>query len=119
MKQQPHPEISDITLIGILAALGDPVRLMIVAALMGGEEKGSSEFDCKVANSTLSHHIKQLREAGLIVHRKEGTRCFVSLRPDIETRYPGLLESVVKFAPEEAQQDPASLGDGDRHHKLG
>ena len=119
MKQQPHPENSDITLIGILAALGDPVRLSIMAALMGGEEKGSSEFDCKVANSTLSHHIKQLREAGLIQHRKEGTRCFVSLRPDIGMLYPGLLESVVKFAPEEAQPDPASLGDGDRHHELG
>ena len=47
MKQQPHPENSDITLIGILAALGDPVRLSIMAALMGGEEKGSSELDRK------------------------------------------------------------------------
>ena len=102
MKQQPHPEKSEITLIGVLAALGDPVRLNIVATLIEDGEKGSSEFDCKVANSTLSHHIKQLREAGLIVHRKEGTRCFVSLRPDIESLYPGLLQSVLKFAPEEA-----------------
>ena len=105
MKQQPHPEKTEITLIGVLTALGDPVRLSIIASLMDGEEKGSSEFDCKVASSTLSHHIKQLREAGLIVHRKEGTRCFVSLRPDIGALYPGLLESVVKFAPEEAEQD--------------
>jgi len=102
VKQQPHPDNSEITLIGVLAALGDPVRLYIVASLLGGGEKGSSEFDCKVANSTLSHHIKQLREAGLIVHRKEGTRCFVSLRPDVETLFPGLLQSVVKFAPEDA-----------------
>ena len=102
MKQQPHPEKSDITLIGVLAALGDPVRLNIVASLIAHGEKGSSEFDCKVANSTLSHHIKQLREAGLIVHRKEGTRCYVALRPDIEALFPGLLGSVLKFAPEEA-----------------
>jgi len=102
LRQQPHPDKSEITLIGVLAALGDPVRLAIVAELMADGEKGSSEFDCKVANSTLSHHIKQLREAGLIQHRKEGTRCFVSLRPDIEGLFPGLLQSVVKFAPEEA-----------------
>ena len=100
MKQQPHPDKSEISLIGILAALGDPVRLSIIASLRTEGEKGSSEFDCKVAHSTLSHHIKQLREAGLIHHRKEGTRCFVSLRPDVEVLYPGLLDSVIKFAPE-------------------
>jgi DNA-binding transcriptional ArsR family regulator len=98
MKQHPHPEVNEISLIEVLAALGDPVRLGIVNTLMVEGEKGSTDFACEIANSTLSHHIKQLREAGIVIHRKEGTRCFVSLRPDIEERFPGLLNSVVKFA---------------------
>ncbi|CAM5771058.1 hypothetical protein LMIY3S_03381 [Labrys miyagiensis] len=98
MKQHPHPDVNEISLIGVLAALGDPVRLSIVSALVAEGEKGSTDFACDVANSTLSHHIKQLREAGVVVHRKEGTRCFVALRPEIERKFPGLLESVLKFA---------------------
>lgn len=98
MKQHPHPDVNDINLIGVLAALGDPVRLRIVTTLLAEGEKGSTEFDCQVANSTLSHHIKQLREAGIVSHRKEGTRCFVALRPDIDEKFPGLLQSVLKFA---------------------
>jgi len=98
VKQHPHPDVNEISLIGVLAALGDPVRLSIVSALVAEGEKGSTDFACDVANSTLSHHIKQLREAGVVVHRKEGTRCFVALRPEIERKFPGLLESVLKFA---------------------
>ena len=98
MKQHPHPSVKEINLIGVLAALGDPVRLNIVVTLIREGEKGSTEFDCNIANSTLSHHIKQLREAGLVLHRKEGTRCFVALRPEIEERFPGLLQSVLQFA---------------------
>src|SRR5262249_54084315 len=106
MKQHPHPDVSEISLTGILAALSDPVRLDIVASLLGGE-RGSSEFDCKVATSPLSHHIKALREAGIICHRKEGTRCFVSLRADIEQRFPGLLASVLRFAAAETPPSAA------------
>src|SRR3954452_22785774 len=105
MKQHPHPDVNEISLTGILAALSDPMRLAIVASLLAGE-RGSSEFDCRVANSTLSHHIKALREAGVICRRKEGTRCFVSLRPELELRFPGLLASVLRFAAN--QPAPAS-----------
>ncbi len=99
MRQHPHPSIAKVTLTGVLSALSDPVRLDIVAALKDGEERGSTEFGCKVSSSTLSHHIRQLREAGVLQHRKEGTRCFVSLRPELETKFPGLLDSVLRFAP--------------------
>jgi DNA-binding transcriptional ArsR family regulator len=86
MKQHHHPDVKEIDLIGVLAALGDPVRLRIVSTLIAEGEKGSTEFACGIANSTLSHH------------RKEGTRCFVALRPEIEERFPGLLQSVLRFA---------------------
>lgn len=98
MKQFDHPSPGEMTLTGVLGALSDPVRLSIVSQLAGSEERGSSEFDCDVANSTLSHHLKVLRLAGIIQHRKEGTRCFVSIRPDLEEVFPGLLGFVLRFS---------------------
>jgi DNA-binding transcriptional ArsR family regulator len=97
MKQLEHPSPGEITLTGVLGALSDPVRLSIINQLARCDERGSSEFDCDIANSTLSHHLKVLRLAGIIQHRKEGTRCFVSVRPDLEQTFPGLLASVLRF----------------------
>jgi DNA-binding transcriptional ArsR family regulator len=96
-RQLAHPSRKQITLARVLHALSDPVRLSVVADLAGGKERGSSEFQCTVAESTLSHHLKVLRLAGIITHRKEGTRCFVALRPDLETTFPGLLASILKY----------------------
>ena len=99
MRQHLHPPMAEIMLTDVLAALSDPVRLEIAAVLRDSGERGSTEFGCKVSSSTLSHHIRQLREAGILQHRKEGTRCYVSLRPDLEKKFPGLLDSVLRFAP--------------------
>ena len=99
MRQHPHPPATKITLTGGLTARSDPVRLEIVATVKAEGERSSTDFGCKVAASTLSHHIRQLREAGVLQHRVEGTRCFVSLRPELERKFPGLLDSVLRFAP--------------------
>ncbi len=96
-KQLVHPSPKEITLARVLHALSDPVRLSVVADLASGKERGSSEFQCGVAESTLSHHLKVLRLAGVINHRKEGTRCFVVLRPELEETFPGLLASILRF----------------------
>ena len=105
MKQLTHPCAADISLTDVLKALGDPVRLSIVRDLAGCGERGSSAFGCGVAGSTLSHHLKVLRLAGIIQHRKEGTRCFVSLCPDLEAAFPGLLAYVLRF--DKAEGPPA------------
>lgn len=96
-KQLTHPSVKEITLGQVLRALSDPMRLSVVADLAGGDERGSSEFQHGLAESTLSHHLKVLRLAGIITHRKEGTRCFVALRPDLEKAFPGLLATILKF----------------------
>jgi DNA-binding transcriptional ArsR family regulator len=101
MKQLDHPDVNGIRLEAVLAALADPVRLSIVAALSDQSEHSASAFDCDIASSTLSHHLKVLREAGVISHRKEGTRCFVSLRPELNQVFPGLLNLVLEFAPKD------------------
>ncbi|MDT7593699.1 MAG: hypothetical protein QOC67_4330 [Pseudonocardiales bacterium] len=55
-----------------------------------------------MAKSTLSHHLRVLRAAGLTWTREEGTRCFVRLRrDDIDSRYPELLDAVLAAAGQE------------------
>lgn len=93
-----HPAIDSVTLPEVLHALSDPLRLSIVTALREGGARGWGEFDSPVAASTLSHHMKVLRQAGLILTRREGTRCQVALRPEIEARFPGLLATVIGLA---------------------
>lgn len=80
----------------MLAALSDPLRLGLVRLLSDGAERQWGELDAPVSNSTLSHHLKVLRSAGVTRTREEGTRCYVHLRSDeLEKRFPGLLDSVL------------------------
>ena len=101
MRQLPHPSPQEIALPAVLAALSDPVRLAIVARLARrfGEHGWGDFADLGVAPATLSHHMKTLRLAGVIAHRKEGTSCYVSLRPDLDRALPGLLPPILKLAP--------------------
>jgi DNA-binding transcriptional ArsR family regulator len=49
-------------------------------------------MDVTISRSTLSHHVKVLREAGLVHTRVHGTRRLLTLRHDeLEQRFPGLL----------------------------
>lgn len=98
--QEPyaHPEMATLALGEVLQALSDPLRLRILSELAEHGERGWGEFEVTVAPSTLSHHMKVLRQAGLVKHRREGTRCCVSLRGEFEQRFPGLLATVLGLA---------------------
>ncbi|GAB0113236.1 ArsR/SmtB family transcription factor [Acidisoma sp. C75] len=95
----PHPRIETVALTEVLHALSDPVRLCILRRLVPGEEAAWSGFEVKVSPSTLSHHMKVLRNAGLILNRKDGTRCLVSRRAELDQRFPGLVDTVLRLAP--------------------
>jgi DNA-binding transcriptional ArsR family regulator len=98
MRATHHPRADEITLTQVLSALGDPIRLGIVQILSDGKEHLRPDFDMPVGQSTLSHHMKTLRDAGVVFSRPEGTRCFVSLRPEMAERFPGLLDAVLLAA---------------------
>jgi DNA-binding transcriptional ArsR family regulator len=50
----------------------------------------------KLAPSTLSHHLRILREAGLIRSERQGKELVNQVRrEDIEARFPGLLSLVM------------------------
>jgi DNA-binding transcriptional ArsR family regulator len=88
--------IPDITT--VLAALADPMRMAIVRGLAeDGSERPCGSFGLAVTKSTLSHHFRVLREAGIVAMRHDGTRKLTSLRrADLDAVYPGLIDSVLR-----------------------
>ncbi|GAA4935635.1 DNA-binding transcriptional ArsR family regulator [Nonomuraea thailandensis] len=112
MRQAHHPEAGEFTLTGVMAALSDPIRVGVVRVLADGRERGWGELRAPVAKSTLSHHLRVLRDAGLTRTRQEGTRCFVTLRrQELRVRFPGLLEAVLAAAEDEDVGHQVSVKD--------
>ncbi|HEY4214779.1 MAG TPA: metalloregulator ArsR/SmtB family transcription factor [Steroidobacteraceae bacterium] len=99
-----HLAKEDITLAALLGALGDPMRLKILKNLLDsrdGRLSCSGAAPCThMAKSTLSHHFRVLRDAGLIRTTKQGVENLNSVRcDDLNERFPGLLKSIMKFQP--------------------
>ncbi len=103
-EQIAHPPREEIELAAVLHALSDPVRLKIVAALAAGDGEAScGSFDLPVTKSTCTHHFRVLREAGVIHQREQGTARLNNLRrDDLETRFPGLLATILEAASAQA-----------------
>lgn len=96
MRTLSHPPVEELRLPEVLHALSDPVRLDIVRVLDRGEELSCSHLGVDVSKSTLSHHLRVLRDAGITRTRANGTQRMVSLRiEDLERRFPGLLDCVL------------------------
>jgi len=69
--------------VAVARALGHPARLRAVAALRSGELCVCQITEIlKLAPSTVSAHIKELRQAGLVVERKEGRWVHIGLTDD-------------------------------------
>ncbi|MFA5608237.1 MAG: Rv2640c family ArsR-like transcriptional regulator [Leucobacter sp.] len=69
-----------------LKAIADPARVKIVSFLFGANagEKTSGELAAKLGlnESTISHHIGQLRRAGLVNSERRGMNVFHRIRPE-------------------------------------
>jgi DNA-binding transcriptional ArsR family regulator len=91
-----HPAADDLELTQVLHALSDPVRLDIVREL-AGRDCHCGDIDVPVTKSTSTHHFRVLRESGVIEQTPEGTARINRLRrEDLEARFPGLLDSVLR-----------------------
>lgn len=67
-----------------LRALADPDRLRLVQCLQRGPRNVSELSELlgeEIAN--VSHHLRVLRQAGIVLHRKEGKFVLYSLHPDV------------------------------------
>ena len=99
MRTAHQPKIDSIELSEVLNALSDPVRLDIVRSLAVKGERCCGDLSVPVSKSTLSHHLKVLRHAGLTQTRADGTQRLVSLRQvEVEARFPGLLDAILEGA---------------------
>lgn len=89
------PASLDVT--AVLHALADPVRLDLVRQLSESTTAiACGRFDTTVAKSTLSHHFKILREAGIIATHRAGGQALNVLRTDeLEASFPGLLRAIL------------------------
>lgn len=109
-----HPKMEDVELSDALRALADPIRLQIVASLLERAETTCAPLadELGIADSTLSHHLRMLREAGITRTTIDGVQRHVSLRSDeIDARFPGLLLAVEHGLRDNlARPQPASTG---------
>jgi DNA-binding transcriptional ArsR family regulator len=67
----------------VLKAIAEPHRRRILQ-LVGAEELAAGEIAAhfEVSRSAISQHLTVLREAGLVVERRAGTRRLYRTRPD-------------------------------------
>jgi DNA-binding transcriptional ArsR family regulator len=101
LRELPGPAVEDIDLASVMHALADPSRLRTVSILAESPELCCSDLgeltrSLGLAKSTRSHHLRVLREAGVITTRYDGQRKLVSLRKDdLDARFPGLVDAVL------------------------
>lgn len=98
-KSVDHPAIEDVAIDDVLHALADPTRRRIVRMLAADGDRACGTFGLGVAPSTLSHHFKALRNAGLIHQYNSGRQRMNTLRlTELDTRFPGLVASILDLA---------------------
>ena len=81
----------------LLQAIADPVRLSIVRQLAAcSESVCACDFTecCTVSQPTVSHHLRVLREAGVVTTHRRGTYIYYDLAPDFARRWAALSASL-------------------------
>ncbi|MFD9033529.1 ArsR/SmtB family transcription factor [Streptomyces sp. NPDC059567] len=96
MVREPLGEESAVDLARMFKALSDPVRLRLLS-LIASHEGGEAcvcdltgPFD--VSQPTISHHLKVLREAGLVGSERRGTWVYYWVLPTALARLSSLLQ---------------------------
>lgn len=88
------PEEDAVRMAGMFKALSDPVRLRLfsrVASHPSGEACVCDIQDVGVSQPTVSHHLKKLREAGLLTSERRGTWVYYRVAPEVLAAMASLL----------------------------
>lgn len=95
--REPIGESAAAGLAQVFKALADPVRLRLVSLI--GAHQGGEVCVCELATAfdltqpTISHHLKVLREAGIIDCERRGTWVYYGLVPAALERMAALLSA--------------------------
>jgi DNA-binding transcriptional ArsR family regulator len=101
MRTFHHPSLEEVALSQVLYALSDPVRLGVVRQLARDGQATCSALDNGKPKSTMSHHFRVLREAGLVRTTSDGpAHMNVLRREEAEKRFPGLLQAILTAKPD-------------------
>ncbi|TAJ99230.1 MAG: transcriptional regulator [Chloroflexota bacterium] len=94
MARAPRTTDPDVRL---LAALADPIRLSIVRQLAACEGICACDFteSCDVSQPTVSHHLRVLREAGVVTSERRGSWIWYRLSPDAIGRLGAIARDLV------------------------
>ena len=106
----PMPSAAELRLSELVRALADQNRLRLVIALADGEFHHTVELPgLDVQKSTLSHHLRTLREAGFTETIFEGRSCQIRLRvAELNSRFPGFVEALTSPAAIADVQEPVA-----------
>ncbi|WP_055586580.1 ArsR/SmtB family transcription factor [Streptacidiphilus griseoplanus] len=83
-----------VKMAAMFKALSDPVRLRLfsrVASHPDGEACVCDIQDVGVSQPTVSHHLKKLREAGLLASERRGTWVYYRVEPGVLAAMAALL----------------------------
>lgn len=92
---QPLSESQSVELAAVFKALADPVRLRLLSLI--ASHAGGEACVCDVTGAfaltgpTISHHLKVLREAGLITGERRGTWIYYRVHPEVLGRLSAVL----------------------------
>ncbi|MDA1163168.1 MAG: metalloregulator ArsR/SmtB family transcription factor [Planctomycetota bacterium] len=81
---------NDFSCAEILKVLADETRLAVVRQLMNGPKHvGEMNEELKVESTLLSHHLRVLRDAGIVEGERDGKAVLYRLSPDFESKRRG------------------------------
>ncbi|MDS0133061.1 MULTISPECIES: metalloregulator ArsR/SmtB family transcription factor [unclassified Amycolatopsis] len=95
LAREPLNESQAVELSKLFKAMADPVRLRLlslIASHAGGEACVCDLTDAfDLTGPTISHHLKVLRESGLITGERRGTWVYYRVHPEVLARLSAVL----------------------------
>jgi ArsR family transcriptional regulator len=90
----PLSEAQSVELAPVFKAIGDPVRLRLLSMIASTDEACVCDLTdaFTVSGPTISHHLRVLREAGLVDCERRGTWVYYWMRPELLRQLSALLE---------------------------